>query len=268
MTNARIAGISRLRMETDGPGIRTLVHLSGCRLDCAYCLNGNLRSGRVGILHEPEALLDRVRKDDIYFRASRGGITFGGGEPLLYSRFIREFKQMCPPEWTITVETSLNVPREDVERLLDVVDLWIVDIKDMDPGRYLEYTGESNERVIENLNLLGERIDESKVLIRVPLIGGLNTTEDVNGSAEAIRAMGFETEVFKYVIPAHLLKEASDEECLPGYLIPSEEEASEVTPEGASLNEIIWKRFRQKMERLSLLGFYDEMEHDNDDWEE
>ena len=40
MTDARIAGISRLRMETDGPGIRTLVHLSGCRLDCAYCLKG------------------------------------------------------------------------------------------------------------------------------------------------------------------------------------------------------------------------------------
>lgn len=266
MTNARIAGISRLRMETDGPGIRTLVHLSGCRLDCAYCLNGNLRSGRVGTLHEPEALLDRVRKDDIYFRASGGGITFGGGEPLLHSRFIREFKQMCPPEWTITVETSLNVPKEDLERLLDAVDLWIVDIKDLDPGRYLEYTGESNEHVLENLDLLRERCVPAKVRVRVPWIGGLNTPEDVNGSAEAIRAMGFETEVFKYVIPDHLLKEASGEECLTGDLLTTGDEA-EAMSKRSPWNEIVWKRFCQEMERLSLLGFYDEMEHD-DDWED
>lgn len=264
---ARVAGISRLRFDTDGPGIRTLVLLSGCHLDCAYCLNGNLRSGKAGSLFEPEELLYRVRKDDIYFKASGGGITFGGGEPLLHGGFIREFRQICPPDWTITVETSLNVPKEDVEALLGSVDFWIVDIKDMDPGKYLEYTGESNEHVVENLGLLRERIDKSKVLVRVPRIGGLNTPEDVERSEGIIRNMGFDTEVFEYVIPDHLLlKETGGAERLPGYLIPSEDEVPEVKPEKSSLIEMIRRQYFQEMQRLTLLGIPN-AEYD-DDWKD
>lgn len=216
-----IAGISRLRFETDGPGIRTLVPLSGCQLDCAYCLNGDLRSGKVGTLYEPAALLSQVRQDDIYFRASGGGITFGGGEPLLHSGFIREFKQICPPEWTIAVETSLNVPQEDVEALHGLVDFWIVDIKDMDPERYLEYTGETNERVLANLETLRAQYDVSKVRVRVPRIPGLNGAEEVDRSADIIREMGFETEVFDYAIPETFRNQFSDRKILTGSLIDS-----------------------------------------------
>ena len=64
---SRVAWISRHRIETDGPGIRTLVPLCGCRLDCAYCINGSLRSFKAGEPFVPEVLYEWVKIDDIYF---------------------------------------------------------------------------------------------------------------------------------------------------------------------------------------------------------
>ena len=201
MITAHIAGISRLRIDTDGPGIFTLVPLSGCHLGCAYCLNEALRSEEAGDVYEPESLLEMVRRDDIYFMASCGGITFGGGEPLLRSAFIRRFAEICPQEWTIAVETSLNVPEENLMEVLDKVDLWFVDIKDMNPDIYRKYTGVSNENVIRNLRTLSSQRDKTKVTVRIPRIEGFNTPEDVAESIEAIRSMGLETAPFDYAIP-------------------------------------------------------------------
>ena len=230
---ARIAGISRLRFDTDGPGIRTLVPLSGCQLDCGYCINSRHRNPSFGEEYSPEKLLEQVQIDDIYFMASRGGITFGGGEPLFHSKFIQRFREISPAGWTIAVETSLNVPQEDVERLIDIVDRWIVDIKELDPARYLEYTGESNERVISNLNLLDERGCASRILVRVPRILGLNAHKVIMRSARQLRARGFETEVFDYIIPDSFNKQYSDEEALMGDVIDSEEVESEGCSERA-----------------------------------
>lgn len=230
---ARIAGISRLRFDMDGPGIRTLVPLSGCQLDCAYCINNSLRNPSFGEVYSPEKLLEKVRIDDIYFMASGGGITFGGGEPLLHSEFIRRFREISPEGWNIAVETSLNVPQEDVERLIGIVDRWIVDIKELDPAKYREYTGESNGRVTSNLNLLEERGCASRILVRIPRILGLNTLQDIMRSARQFKARGFETEVFDYIIPDSFKKQYSDEEVLMGDVIDSEEVESEGCRDGA-----------------------------------
>jgi pyruvate formate lyase activating enzyme len=252
-TTARIAGISRLRFETDGPGIRTLVALSGCNLDCAYCINGQFRKSSFGVEYTPEALLDQVLPDDIYFRASGGGITFGGGEPILHSGFIRRFREMCPKEWNIAVETSLNVPREDVERLLGLVDRWFIDIKSLEAERYLEYTGVPNASVTSNLTLLRERGEASKAIVRVPRIRGLNTPEDVRREAGALEAWGFETESFDYVIPDNLLKEFSSVEPLMGDLIDSEEEDSGGCWDDAPPRHSLLKRI-QELLTTPLMG--------------
>ena len=93
---------------------------------------------------------EEVRKDELYFLASCGGVTFGGGEPLLQSEFIRQFRQLCGPEWRITVETSLNVPQQNVEELISIIDNYIIDIKDMNNNIYQRYTGKNNENVLGN----------------------------------------------------------------------------------------------------------------------
>ena len=135
--NAPIVAISRHRIATDGEGVTTLVVFHSCPLRCRWCLNPQTwREGSTYRTMTPQQLLASVIMDDLYFKATGGGITFGGGEPSLRSRFIEEFRRICPSEWKINIETSLNVPQEHIARLSDNIDQWVIDIKDMDPGLY------------------------------------------------------------------------------------------------------------------------------------
>ena len=184
-------GLDRLRMETDGEGVTTLVAAKGCPLSCRYCLNKEILSGEVPVRAiTPEQLFRMVRIDDLYFRATRGGVVFGGGESLLHARFIRAFSAIVPGDWRILAETCLNVPQELMQIALPAVDTWIVDIKDMNPGIYRAYTGQDNAQVIANLKLLAEAGRCGDVTIRVPLIPSFNTEEDCRRSVEAVGKIG------------------------------------------------------------------------------
>ncbi len=187
---ANFFNIDRLRIETDGRGVRSLVCFSGCPLKCKYCPNRR-DINRAHLILTPEGLRDRLAIDDIYFKASSvGGVTFGGGEPALHGEYIEGFRQLCPPEWTLFIETSLNVPQEQIERLANVIDHWYIDIKDMNPEIYRKYTGVSNQQVINNLRfLIGVGLAD-KITVRVPLIPGYNTEEDVEKSLSALQELG------------------------------------------------------------------------------
>ena len=105
--------MDRLRMETDGDGVTTLVASKGCPLSCRYCINKNILCDDVPCRQiTPQELFEKVRIDDLYFRATNGGVVFGGGESLLHARFIRAFAEIVPKSWQIIAETSLNVPTE------------------------------------------------------------------------------------------------------------------------------------------------------------
>ena len=119
-----ILGVNRHRLLIDGEGVTTLVAFHGCPLHCKYCLNPQSLSDDFDFpLYSCEQLYERVKVDELYFLATRGGITFGGGEPCLRSEFISRFRELCGKEWRITVETSLNVPRKHLEILLPVVSI-------------------------------------------------------------------------------------------------------------------------------------------------
>ena len=186
-----LMAFSRLRMETDGQGVTSLAAAWGCPLRCRMCLNPQcLRPGTPVTPVTPEALYERARGDDLYFRATNGGVAFGGGEPLVHADFIAAFRALCGPGWRLTAETSLNVPRENVLAAAECVDEFWVDVKDMDPEVYLRYTGRSNERVKSNLEALLRAVGPERLMARVPLIPGGNTAEGVEKSAEALRRMG------------------------------------------------------------------------------
>ena len=146
-------------------------------------------------------LYDKVRIEDLYFRATGGGVTFGGGESLLHADFIAAFRPLCGNDWRINVETSLAVPRKAVEAAAVCVDTFIVDCKDMDPGVYRRYTGGDASLMTENLRWLLSAVGAERVHVRVPLIPEYNTPEHQARSAEALRKMGFTSiETFSYVI--------------------------------------------------------------------
>ena len=201
MTMAKIFGISRHRLTTDGEGVTTLVAFSGCPLRCKYCLNKaswDLANGRD---YTPETLFEEVKIDQLYFLATHGGITFGGGEPLLQVAFIKAFRELCGPQWQILAETSLNVPFENVETLDAVLDGYIVDIKDMNPDIYKAYTKKDNTLAISNLRWILQHGDPKRVMVRVPHIPEFNTDEDVAKSMECLKAMGvMDIDEFNYLI--------------------------------------------------------------------
>lgn len=126
---------------------------------------------------------------------------FGGGEPALRSRFIEAFRAICPKEWKINLETSMNVSQEHLERLMPVIDEYMIDIKDMNPRIYRDYTGMGNERVISNLGRLVEAGLAGRCIIRIPLIPDFNTDEDREESIRQLRQMGFTRfDRFDYII--------------------------------------------------------------------
>ena len=183
-----IMAVARHRIGIDGTGVHTLVCFPGCPLSCRFCINPQTTWPEDKFPRfTPEELWDKVKVDDLYFRATGGGITFGGGEPALRAGFIVRFHDLC--DWTIDLETALNVPSSTVQELMEVTDHFFIDIKDMDPDVYRSYTGKDNAAVLENLRLLAGRADDC--ILRLPLIPGYNTDAHRDRSEATLREMGF-----------------------------------------------------------------------------
>ena len=199
---APFIAINRHRLTTDGEGVTTLVGFHGCPLHCEYCLNAQcLQADGVWCRLTPGELYSEVEIDDLYFVATGGGICFGGGEPLLRSDFIKAFAEIMNPEWKLTIETSLNVPLENVKAIASLVQMWYVDIKDMNPDIYKAYGCKENKQVISNLQWLAANGYADKVIIRLPLIPEYNTDEDRQQSQQQLQKMGFTNfDKFNYIV--------------------------------------------------------------------
>ena len=199
---APFIAINRHRLTTDGEGVTTLVGFHGCPLHCEYCLNAQcLQADGVWCRLTPGELYSEVEIDDLYFVATDGGICFGGGEPLLRSDFIKAFAEIMNPEWKLTIETSLNVPLENVKAIASLVQMWYVDIKDMNPDIYKAYGCKENKQVISNLQWLAANGYADKVIIRLPLIPEYNTDEDRQMSQQQLEKMGFTNfDKFNYIV--------------------------------------------------------------------
>jgi len=199
---APLLGIGRLRIGTDGNGVTSLVAFHGCSLGCRFCLNPRCKDLDAEVRKlTPAEVMEEIKKDELYYIATKGGVTFGGGEPFLNSLFIKEVLDLGAKEWHVTIETSLNVPREYIEPLLPYIDEYIVDIKDMNTQIYESYTGKSNSQVKENLKwLVGQGIAE-RILCRIPLIPNYNNASDQETSKKELSEMGITRfEMFTYLI--------------------------------------------------------------------
>ncbi len=187
-------------MSVDGEGVTTLVAGTGCPLSCKWCINKEVLATGKPEHVSAEELYERVKIDDLYFRATGGGITFGGGESLLQAGFFEAFRKVCGNSWRLYAETSLSVPVKMVSLAIPWIDEFIVDCKDMHSDIYHAYTGGDKELMEDNLRFLLREVGKERVVVRVPLIPEFNTKELRRESIEYLKKMGVaRLDVFSYI---------------------------------------------------------------------
>lgn len=195
--------VSRLRMGTDGNGVRTLMAFHGCPLNCKYCINRHCHNEEMPRAHfEPEELMQILSQDEPYYFMTGGGVTFGGGEPLLQAEFIHEVCQKMNKKWHCIIETSLYADWSQIELLIGDIDYWYVDIKDVNNEIYQAYTGKSNNKVLNNLKKLVNQVGAEKICVRIPHIPKFNTKEDRAKSKDYVLEKidaGILVEEFEYI---------------------------------------------------------------------
>ena len=154
--------------------------------DCvATCYYGALVS--YGDPMTAKEVFDEVKKDIIFYEASGGGVTVSGGEPMLHVEFVRDLLKMLKGAGIHTaVETAGCVPRASFEKVIDLVDLFLFDIKHANPLKHKQYTGQSNSLIFDNATaLVSEGAD---VLFRMPLLAGVNDSdENIAQTAEFVK---------------------------------------------------------------------------------
>jgi pyruvate formate lyase activating enzyme len=141
----------------DGPGIRMVVFLQGCKLRCLYCHNPDTWSTSSGLKISSDEIIKKAKKYKPYFEFNSGGITFSGGEPLMQPEFLLECLKKCNKEGIHTVLDTSGVGYGNYDEILKYTDLILFDIKHSNQKKYKEITGldinsycEFKESIIKN----------------------------------------------------------------------------------------------------------------------
>lgn len=158
----------------DGPGIRTVIFMNGCKLRCKYCHNPEMWQKKEGNF-TPEEILQKVMRNKPYFKRNNGGVTFSGGEPLLQPDFLIETCKLLKKENIhIALDTS-GCGIGKYEEILKYVDLVLLDIKHTDKDEYQKLTSQPIE---ESLKFIEELNKSNKpVWIRQVIVPGLMDNE-------------------------------------------------------------------------------------------
>lgn len=197
----KIQAVNRHRLTTDGNGVTTLVGLYGCPLKCKYCINAELLKNYRYLDVDIDELVNKIMLDYCYFVATGGGITLGGGEPLLQSKSIINLREKLPDIVHLNIETSLNVDKHKLLDVIDIIDEFIIDIKSMNPDIYKDYTGISIDNLLNNLNILVANNLQHKCKIRIPNIPNFTSKDDIAKSINIIKQLGFNNiDAFDYII--------------------------------------------------------------------
>nr|AIZ01119.1 putative pyruvate formate-lyase [bacterium enrichment culture] len=148
---------------------------TGCG-ECARVCPAEARE-MIGRVVNVEDILKEIEKDVLFFDESGGGVTFSGGEPLSQPGFLGEILKACRERDIHTVvDTCGFAPREAFEKIEPFVRLFLFDLKIMDPEIHRNFTSVSNELILSNLQWLSDQ--GAKVIIRIPVIPGVNDNEE------------------------------------------------------------------------------------------
>lgn len=187
-TKGRIFDIQKFSIH-DGPGIRTIVFLKGCAFRCRWCCNPEsqeyeiqpmVMGGKEKIIGRDvtvEEVLNEVLKDIHHFQRSGGGLTLSGGECLLQPDFSSDLLLAAKLAGINTAIESTGFAKFETieEKILPHLDLYMMDIKHISSAKHKLFTGQSNERVLENAKKIAE--SGQHLIIRVPVVPTFNATE-------------------------------------------------------------------------------------------
>jgi len=136
---------------------------------------------------DTDEILRIILQDKAFYDESGGGVTFSGGEPTMQKEFLKEILPLCRKNGIHTaIETNLTVKKEVIDSLIPLVNLWMCDFKIADPALHRQWTGVSNEAIIDNLRYLSSK--NIPVILRTPVIPGVNGNEQaIKDICEVIR---------------------------------------------------------------------------------
>ncbi|MCR4431331.1 MAG: glycyl-radical enzyme activating protein [Tepidanaerobacteraceae bacterium] len=131
----------------------------------------------VGVFKTVQELMEEIKKDLTFYESSGGGVTLSGGEMLFSHDFALEVLKACKEEYIDTaIETSGYASWDVLEKLLPYVDHVLIDIKHMDPISHKQWTGVSNDLILDNIKKIDAKGKD--YVLRVPLIPGINDGEE------------------------------------------------------------------------------------------
>lgn len=161
----------------DGPGIRFVLFLQGCHLQCKYCHNRDTWDMSSGEYKSIDDIFEKILRYKNYINLSGGGVTVTGGEPLLQVKFLIElFKKLKKANIHTCIDTSgmINIT-EDIKEVLKYTDLVLLDIKHINDEKCKKLVGFSNKQELEFAQYLNDH--HIKMWIRQVLIPGYTDDE-------------------------------------------------------------------------------------------
>ncbi len=170
--NGKITDIETMG-SADGPGVRLVVFMAGCRLRCLYCHNPETWTEEGSREISAEEILQKFNKYKNYY-GETGGITFSGGEPLLQSKFLLEAVKLLKQN-NIHIAIDTAGVADDYDEILDLVDLVILDIKAVDESEYEYVAGQKIEKFNKFLETCQKK--NKKLWLRQVIVPGINDDE-------------------------------------------------------------------------------------------
>ncbi len=221
----------------DGPGLRFVIFLQGCNFRCLYCANPDTIDLKAGRLVSEDELYNMVADQKPYF-GRRGGVTFSGGEPLLQAKalipLVERFKNFgihtC-------IDSNGGVWNDDVEKLLSIVDLVLLDVKQIDSEKHKNLTSRANTLTLRTAEWLASH--DRPFWLRYVLVPGISTsTEDIETWGRLLG--GYSSIQRVEILPYHRLGMHKYESLGWEYKL---RDTPECTPEQISATESIFAKY-------------------------
>ena len=185
----------------DGPGVRFVVFMQGCALKCKYCQNRDTWNLKSGTTYSSDEIVDKILRYKNYIMPN-GGVTISGGEPLLQTKFLIElFTKLKKYNIHTCIDTSGSVVLTDeIKELIDLTDLFLLDIKCINDEKAINLTGVSNKKELEFARYLSN-INKPMWIRQVLVPGYTDDEQDLIKLREFISTLKFVEKV--EVLPYH-----------------------------------------------------------------